>query len=82
MKSRQTIDVQLFFGVARYGDKSPRTPLARVFAVMWMFSSTIGMSFFSAQITADLASSEINTVVNLIGEKVGLLKIIKQTNFI
>lgn len=42
-----------------YGDKSPRTLGGRIVAVVWMFTSIIMLSSFTAAITSSLTISEI-----------------------
>ncbi|KAK3737224.1 hypothetical protein QZH41_001826 [Actinostola sp. cb2023] len=48
-----------------YGDKSPKSFLARLFSILWMLIGTIILSIFSAQITANLAVFEIEQTFSL-----------------
>ena len=46
-----------------YGDKSPRSPLGRVVALVWMFTSVIIISSFTASITSALTINQLSSRV-------------------
>lgn len=46
-----------------YGDKSPRTPGGRIVAVIWMLTSIILLSTFTATITASLTVAQFSGMV-------------------
>lgn len=46
-----------------YGDKSPRSPLGRVVALIWMFTSVIIISSFTASITSALTINQLSSRV-------------------
>ncbi len=51
-----------------YGDKTPITTLGRVLAVIWMFAALALTAIFTAQVTAGLTSSTINSPVTTIND--------------
>ena len=61
-----------------YGDKSPRTFGGRFVALIWMFTSVIMISTFTASIATSLTinklEGDINSIKDLQGHKVGTLK--------
>ena len=54
----------------RYGDKTPRSLLARLFAIVWMVSGIILLSMFTAQVSSRLTAQELRSDHHLIGKKV------------
>jgi polar amino acid transport system substrate-binding protein len=59
-------------------DRQPATKTGRAIAVLWMVFGVIFISFFTAQITSNLTAQriggEVNSVLDLIGKKVGTIK--------
>lgn len=51
-----------------YGDKSPRTALGRIIAVIWMFTAVIIISGFTGSIAASLTVDEIKTDIRTISD--------------
>jgi ABC-type amino acid transport substrate-binding protein len=47
-----------------YGDKSPRTPGGRVIALIWMFTSVIIISSFTASIASSLTVNQLASNIN------------------
>ena len=56
--------------VCRYGDKAPKSFLARLVASVWMVSGIILLTMFTAQISARLVTQELNRGNHLFGKKV------------
>lgn len=54
----------------RYGDKTPRSLLARLFAIVWMVSGIILLSMFTAQVSSRLTAQELRSDHHLFGKKV------------
>ncbi|CAH3015563.1 unnamed protein product [Porites evermanni] len=55
-----------------YGDKTPRSLLARLFAIVWMVSGIILLSMFTAQVSSRLTAQELRSDHHLFGKKVGV----------
>ena len=53
-----------------YGDKTPRSLLARLFAIVWMVSGIILLSMFTAQVSSRLTAQELRSDHHLFGKKV------------
>ena len=57
-----------------YGDKTPKGPVTRILAVIWILISTIFISLFTANASSILAISQAEEDhTNLIGKKIGCL---------
>lgn len=54
----------------RYGDKTPKSLLARLFAIVWMVSGIILLSMFTAQVSSRLTAQELRSDHHLFGKKV------------
>jgi polar amino acid transport system substrate-binding protein len=50
--------------LATQADQSPRQWLARVIAVLWMFTGVVFVAFYTAQLTATLAVQQIQGMIN------------------
>ncbi len=46
-----------------YGDKSPQTPLGRIFAIIWMFTAILIISSITGSIAASLTISKIQSSI-------------------
>ena len=56
----------------RYGDKTPKSNIARVVSVMWILTGVISMAVFVAHVTSVLTSYTLEQDnVTLKGKKVG-----------
>jgi polar amino acid transport system substrate-binding protein len=51
-----------------YGDKSPKSMAGRILAVLWMFTSVILVSLFTASTTTTLTSSKIESTIQSKGD--------------
>ena len=67
-KFNTTGDRSLFY--FSYGDKTPRSLLARLFAIVWMVSGIILLSMFTAQVSSRLTAQELRSDHHLFGKKV------------
>ena len=58
----------------RYGDKSPKSVVARVFSIIWILLGLIIMAIFMANITSALTALSLQMEPSsLVGVKVGLI---------
>ena len=58
----------------RYGDKSPKSVVARIFSVIWILLGIIIMAIFVANITSALTALSLQLgMSSLVGVKVGLI---------
>jgi len=55
-----------------YGDKSPKSNVARLFATVWMISGIILLSMFTAQVSSRLTTQELQSDNHLFGKKIGV----------
>ncbi|KAJ7351046.1 hypothetical protein OS493_037109 [Desmophyllum pertusum] len=53
-----------------YGDKAPKSLLARLFAAIWMITGVVLLSMFTAQASARLIAQEMKSGNHLFGKKV------------
>ncbi|XP_031567022.1 uncharacterized protein LOC116301975 isoform X2 [Actinia tenebrosa] len=53
-----------------YGDRSPKSPLGRVFCIVWIITGVIIVSIFTALVTASLSASTYPNF-NIHGSKIG-----------
>lgn len=64
--------------LATQGESMPRSWLARLFAILWMFVGIIFVAYYTAQLTASLTVEQIQGAINgpddLPGKKVGTTK--------
>jgi polar amino acid transport system substrate-binding protein len=64
--------------LATQGESMPRSWLARMFAILWMFVGIIFVAYYTAQLTASLTVEQIQGAINgpqdLPGKKVGTTK--------
>ena len=61
------------FVCIRYGDKSPKSVVARVFSIIWILLGLIIMAIFTANITSALTALSLQLEPSsLVGLKVGL----------
>jgi len=51
-----------------YGDKSPKTPLGRIFSMIWMFTAVILISSFTAGISSSLTVNKLKSKINSIDD--------------
>ena len=56
--------------IFRYGDKSPRSIIARLFAIMWILVGITIFSMFTASLTTILQNLAITKVQDLTGKSV------------
>ena len=54
----------------RYGDRAPKSYIARVFAVIWIFLGVTIFSMYSAALTSALTKKVVVTSDSLSGKKV------------
>lgn len=54
----------------RYGDKTPKSFLARLLTVLWMITGTIVASLFTANVTTVLTTKNVAALQNVLGQKV------------
>ena len=54
----------------RYGDKAPRSLIARCIALVWILIGIVVFSLFTASLTTILASASENEAVEITGKKV------------
>ncbi|KAM7434882.1 hypothetical protein ABFA07_015102 [Porites harrisoni] len=57
-----------------YGDRTPKSPTARVFGILWILTGLILCSFFTATFTSALTSSSMLHRKSLLGVKVAVLE--------
>lgn len=55
----------------RYGDRSPKSALGRVFCILWIITGVIIVSIFTALVTASLSASTVK-IFKIHGSKVVL----------
>ena len=69
-----------------YGDKSPKTPLGRIFSMIWMFAAVILISSFTASISSNLTvhklKSEISNVDDLRKISIGCIPLTGTAEFL
>ncbi|MWV54916.1 transporter substrate-binding domain-containing protein [Chlorobium phaeovibrioides] len=69
-----------------YGDKAPKTPPGRIVALIWMFTSLVVISGFTAAMTTSLTVGSLGTgirqVDDLYGKKVGTVKASTSSRFL
>ena len=53
----------------RYGDRSPKSALGRVFCILWIITGVIIISIFTALVTASLSASTVQ-IFKIHGSKV------------
>ena len=69
--------VEWFFPfVFRYGDKTPKSLLARIYSAVWMILGMIILSMFTAEVTSRMTSKEMMPHHMYLGKKVILLPFI------
>ena len=56
----------------RYGDKAPKSLLARLVASVWMVAGIILLTLFTAQVSARLVTQELDSENHLFGKKVNM----------
>ena len=58
----------------RYGDKSPKSVVARIFSIIWILLGLIIMAIFMANVTSALTALSLQQEPSsLVGVRVGLL---------
>ncbi|XP_031550678.1 uncharacterized protein LOC116288083 isoform X2 [Actinia tenebrosa] len=57
-----------------YGDKTPKFPLARIFAILWMFVGMCMVSLLTATLTKTLTTGLVENRREFHGLKIGVLK--------
>ena len=57
----------------RYGDRTPKSPPARLFGILWILTGLILCSFFTATFTSALTSSSMLHRKSLLGVKVSTI---------
>ena len=69
-----------------YGDKAPKTPLGRIFSMIWMFTAVILISSLTASISSNLTvnklKSEISSIDDLRKISVGCIPITGTAEFL
>ncbi len=74
------------FPTVGYGDKSPKTVPGRLLAIVWMFSSLILVSYFTASITTALTVRQLDSAINgpsdLIGKRVATVRGTTAANYL
>ena len=65
-----TSDIVPFIFLKRYGDKSPKSFFARLFATVWMITGIILLSMFTAQVSSRLITQEIKSGDHLFNKRV------------
>lgn len=60
------------FSPCRYGDRVPKSLLARLFGILWILSGLLLCSFYTATFTSALTSSSLSHRSSLLGVKVGI----------
>jgi len=55
-----------------YGDKAPKSLLARFFASVWMVAGTILLTMFTAQVSARLVTQQLSRDNHLFGKQIGV----------
>ena len=61
------------FCLCRYGDKTPKSTLARAYATLWMIIGLILMSIITAQVSSTLTADNLQPLGDVFGKKVGRL---------
>jgi len=51
-----------------YGDKTPQTPLGRLFALVWMFLGILLVSAFTGSVASSFTVAQLSTSMNRIGD--------------
>ena len=57
-----------------YGDKAPITPVGRIVATAWMFWGLVIVAYFTASLTVDRLSSQVESLSDLHGNPVGVVE--------
>ena len=57
-----------------YGDKAPKSPPGRLFAVIWIFIGITVCSIFTANLTTEIINARLPTDAHVAGKTVGVLK--------
>ncbi len=69
-----------------YGDKAPKTPLGRIFSMIWMFTAVIMISSLTASISSNLTvnklKSEISSINDLRKISVGCIPVTGTAEFL
>ena len=79
MKQNKLIDITLSVDANKttirfiYGDKSPRSYLARIFAISWILLGITIFSMFTASLTTILQSASLEVPPIIYGKKVSLV---------
>jgi polar amino acid transport system substrate-binding protein len=50
--------------LATQAEEMPKTPVGRVFAVIWMFTSVVFVAYFTASVTTSLTVQQLKTSIN------------------
>ena len=53
-----------------YGDKTPKTALARVYASVWMIVGLMLMSVITAQVSSSITADGLRPLDDLLGDRV------------
>ncbi|XP_028414374.1 uncharacterized protein LOC114537528 isoform X1 [Dendronephthya gigantea] len=56
-----------------YGDKTPKTILARILCVIWILAGAVLLSLFTANTTSIITESRIKKNAQTVGKKIGLV---------
>ena len=61
----------IIFAINSYGDKSPKSIVARIFSIIWIMMGLIVMAIFTASVTSALTAASLDLELsNLEGYKV------------
>ena len=69
-RSRTHLKVSNVYFVGSYGDKTPKSILARVYASLWMIVGLILMSLITAQVSSIITSENLRSLDEEFGKKV------------
>ena len=58
------------FYLCRYGDKTPKSTLARAYATLWMIVGLMLMSIITAQVSSTITSENLRSLDDEFGKKV------------
>ena len=64
------IDICVLSFLCSYGDKTPKTALARVYASVWMIVGLMLMSVITAQVSSSITADGLRPLDDLLGDRV------------
>ncbi|XP_068723186.1 uncharacterized protein [Montipora capricornis] len=65
-----------------YGDKSPKSCFARLFATVWMVAGIVLLSMFTAQVSSRLTAQELKSDDHLVDKKIGVPRVLDGSDYV